>query len=46
MKRQKKKLVLNEINWVNGTQNLKSALKKVMGAGNIVIQKKEEITTF
>lgn len=42
----KKKLVLNEINWVDGTQNLKNALEKVMGAGNIVIQKKEEITTF
>ena len=42
----KKKLALNETEWVDGTQNLKNALEKVMGVGNIVIRKKEEITTF
>lgn len=40
MKRQKKKLALNETEWVDGTQALKLALEKIMGVENVVIQKK------
>lgn len=36
----KKKLALNETEWVDGTQALKLALEKIMGVENVVIQKK------
>ncbi|WP_414838480.1 DNA polymerase III subunit alpha [Carnobacterium sp. TMP28] len=35
----KKKLVLNETEWVDGTQALKLALEKIIGVENVVIQK-------
>lgn len=42
----KKKLVLNESEWIDGSPILRLALEKVMGTGNVVMQEKEQNTTF
>ncbi len=36
-----KKMVLNQTEWVDGTEKLQKALEEIIGSGNIVFQKKE-----
>lgn len=36
-----KKMVLNQSEWVDGTEKLQKALEEIIGSGNIVFQKKE-----